>query len=292
MSKKILSAWISFALSSMLFVGAAQKGDRKLDILEEDGRGMNAVHYRKRKGRKRELKSDQSWNLKNLAVKYPVASAVGSFLLGSAFGAACYFVCDSFGKKYNSTGKYHSPKELIDNWGKSFEAMVDNSSVSVFATFIIGASHKDGIMQELQLKAEKKSLNTVLISLKCEDKVNNKYKQFNRCAKICFSDDGEFECFVKNEKLKLSKGEISLIKDVSRFFDEKLGIKPRRVSRCNKNLGFFDFHFFVDGISEQEIDEAVTTFNDDGTFKSVASSHVNFFRDDIVEGNFCLYAKR
>ena len=282
MSKKILSAWISFALSSMLFVGAAQKGDRKLDILEEDGRGMNAVHYRKRK-RKRELKSDQSWNLKNLTMKYPVVSAVSSFFLGSAVGAVGYFAFDSFCKKYNKH------KELIGNWRKSIGE--NPTCGSTIGTWLIGVAHSDAVNKEFAKSKEEVAVLSKLFSLESRGKISSKSRQFDRYAEIYFDSDGLLKCRRGSEYLELSDCERVLIRSVCAFFYEKFGIRPRAVERDIFSPAYFNFAFFVDNnVSYEEIDKAVVS-GGNSTFEKVISTHVPTFVNNFT-CNFVLYKKK
>lgn len=293
MSKKILSAWISFALSSMLFVGAAQKGDRKLDILEEDGRGMNAVHYRKRKGRKRELKSDQSWNLKNLAMKYPVASVVSSFFLGGAGGAVGYFAFDSFCKKYNkhnSAGEYRSPEELIDDWRESIGE--DPDGCSTIGLCLKGVAHLDAVNEEFAKSKEGVAVLSKLFSLKSRGEISGKSRQFDRYAEICFDGDSLPKCRRgSSEYLELSYCEGVLIRSVCAFFDERFGIRPRAVERGIFGPAYFNFAFFVDNnVSYEEIDKAVVS-NGNSTFEKVISTHVPTFVNNLT-CNFVLYKKK
>ena len=292
MSRGILSSWVSFALSSVLFVGAAQKEDRKLGMLGKDGRGVDAVHYQKRRGRKGKLKSD--WSLGNLVMKYPVASAAGSFSLGCVVGAVGNFAFGSFCKgynKHNSAGECRSPKKLIDNWRESIGENPD--SFSTIGTWLRGVACLDVVSGEFakRSKEELKKLKEppALIDLKSRGKVGGKVRQFDKCARICFDDHNWPECFSGGERLNLSYGERILLRSVFVFFYEKFGVGPCMVERSD--VAYFNFAFFVDdNVSYGEIDEAVVD-GSNGTFEQVVSTHVPTFVNNFT-CNFRLYRRR
>lgn len=96
------------------------------------------------------------------------------------------------------------------------------------------------------------------------------YKTFSGYAQIYFNGDS-FECYHKSKKIELTTSERFFINYVSKYFNEKFGIKACRVR--SDNTGIFSFIFAIDGNSK-DMDECTGYMNNMATFEKICGAHI------------------
>lgn len=233
-----------------------------------------------------------SKGFKDLVVEHPITSAIigGIFTcaVATAIGISVKHYCFGasenndptvdtegnpiVGEVFYGLGNFSNVEGLKNQWANlvasNNEQEFDSNCSKDFPSKLKSLMNTEN---EFKKALDDEGANKIKSNLNLKGEKQGKlYKTFSEYAQIYFDGDS-FKCYHKSKKIELTASERFFIEYVSRYFNEKFGIKPCRVR--SDSTGVFRFVFAIDGNSK-DMDECTGYMNNMATFEKICGAHI------------------